>query len=404
MKRSISPRRSLRLPLFGAVVAVVVCIVLVGCDSNRPNSTEEPPQPPMLATQAQCEDVARAVDSLIRRQDTAALADLFDEAIFTKRVLYNVGLGRADMDSVQQLVRVVLSRVVMSWINANGNGSSFRYLRVNWNHGNPRAVFRLVGFGGEFEYVDLILCTNVDGSVRVCDQYAHYSGGLISSMCRRIVRSDAPGIAEQLLPDALTKRPKRWVDTLRSRFLHDEPVEVLRYYDSVPADQRDAWEVQSLRLRAAASLGDSLYQPVIAHAYSVFKEKPGYELLALRYFMTYGQHGNALAAVERVETAVGGDPYLNVTRGWIHALQHDNEAGQTYVQRYIAADSSVTFPFCLLFEIYLRAKQYGPATDCFAVLSRRAGPDNMEHWLDGSEFAAAYRASPAYRAYRQSGS
>lgn len=377
--------------------------MIVGCETRRPDSADGPGDPPMLANEAQCEAFARSLDTAMARGDSAALGAAIDDAILTDRILGNMKLNKSDRDSLRELVHGLVPALAAGWVRANSWGHSMRYLRTNWNDGSPRAIFRHVSFDGELEYVEFILCTDAEGRVRVCDQYNHYGDGLLSPVVQRYVRSATTGFTERLFRGLLRvdESQTRWADSLRPLLRRERNEEVLRSYDTIPAADRDRWNVQAIRLRAARALGDSLYKPAVAHAYALFKDTPGYELLAVWYFMAFEKYDSALTAIERVDASVGGDPYMDVMRGWIRALKQDYQAGRTYVSRYIASDSSATFPFSLLFSILLHEKQYGPATDCFAVLDRRMWPGFIDQWLNGLEYSEDYRRSPEYRAYRQ---
>ncbi len=385
------------------MVVVLACLMIVGCDTRRPDSADGPGDPPMLANEAQCEAFARGLDTSLVRGDSAALVAAIDDVTLTDRIVGNMNLNKSDRDSLRGLVNGLVPALVAGWVRANSWGSSMRYLRTNWNDGSPRAIFRHVTFAGELEYVEFILCTDTEGRVRVCDQYNHYGDGLLSPVVQRYVRSATTGFTERLFRGLLRvdESQTRWADSLRPLLRHERNEEVLRSYDTIPAADRDRWNVQAIRLRAAKALGDSLYKPALAYAYGLFKDKPGYELLALRYLRAFGKYDSALAAIERIEKSVGGDPYLDVERGWIHGLKEDLETGRKYVARYVAADSSVTFPYALLFDILIHMKQFGPATDCFAVLDRRMWPGFIDQWLNGLEYSEDYRRSPEYRAYRQ---
>ena len=99
-------------------------------------------------------------------------------------------------------------------------------------------------------------------------------------------------------------------------------------------------EVFLLRLRAAQAIDEAEYAATLDEYRKLFPKDPGLDLLSISYYTIKKDFKEALECIDRVESAVGGDPYLNVTRAALCDVQGKHDEAKRLAR--MAADLEPT--------------------------------------------------------------
>ena len=91
-----------------------------------------------------------------------------------------------------------------------------------------------------------------------------------------------------------------------------------------------------LRLRAAQAIDENEYAATLDEYRKLFPKDPGLDLLSISYYTTKKDFKQALECINRIESAVGGDPYLNVTRAALCDVQGKHDEAKRLARK--AAD------------------------------------------------------------------
>jgi predicted Zn-dependent protease len=89
-------------------------------------------------------------------------------------------------------------------------------------------------------------------------------------------------------------------------------------YQRLPEETKKQKSVMLAHVFASSKLGDDAYVKAIDEMRHLFPHDGGVDLMSIDAFSLKQKWPQALAAIDRVDGAVGGDPYLDVFRSNIH--------------------------------------------------------------------------------------
>ena len=284
-------------------------------------------------TEAQCLQFAQALELAVAEQDHQHLAVVFDwNARFDQAL---AGLGRSPRFRESMLAGfrrgIEKSGGVLYQLGISPeHGNRYELLRVRRERTGWEAVFRVQGADGSLNYHELRL--GLDGrAVCVTDMYGYATGELLSASLRRLALSAAAHEDRSPLDRALGRELLlvKHIDTYQAvlQSLRDGDSEgVLRAYRRLPTELQSDKILLVARLTAAGQLG--LQEEAEAAVETLAAEYPGDDclnLMAIDYYTAREEYEKALSAIGRVNSAVGGDPMLEVAAANVHLAAGDNE-------------------------------------------------------------------------------
>jgi len=226
-------------------------------------------------------------------------------------------------------------------------GLRYKPLRVRYKAGRPEVVSRVIfPVDGGVTYQELPLGRRADGAVLAVDLYRYSTGEYLSRSFRRFVLASLA----RTNPAVLTN-----LSVAEREFLHNletderlvecmnrgEYEEALAAFALLPTALQRERPTQLLHLRAAPKLGLHGWQKAIADARSLFPNDPAFDLQLMGNYNQLGKRDEALAAIDRLEKAVGGDPYLLTLRGNLHLQAGKLRLARQWIQNAISAEPSL---------------------------------------------------------------
>ncbi|MBX3413727.1 MAG: hypothetical protein KF708_13635 [Pirellulales bacterium] len=225
-----------------------------------------------------------------------------------------------------------------------GAGSTYKPLRVRYRAGRPELVCRLLfpGSGGvTYQFVPLI--RRVDGAVLAGDLYLFSSGEYISETFHRYVLSSLA----RTNPDALSRTSAKDREFVRHLETCERMVQginsgdhddLLAAYVLLPSTLQREKPIFLLKLRSAPKLGLHGWQKTIDEARSLFPGDPTFDLQLMGDYNKLGKRDEALAAIERLEKSIGGDPFLLLLRGNLYLQIAQLGLAQKWIDNAILAE------------------------------------------------------------------
>jgi hypothetical protein len=332
--------------------------------------------------EAECIAFAKAMEKEVAALDGAATLRRFDWAALLDRVT-------AGYDPNTDFVRKFRSGFLASRGEAGmevpviidnvRNGGSYTLLRIHERDGAKRALFRLLMPGRGVGYHDCVLARGKDGQPTIVDIDVLAAGETLSAQFRTLflaaAAEESKGFMEKLLTSE-SDLAKHYGDikTMQRLTREGRPDEALRVYRSLPASLRQSKMVLLHRLRAAQALGPGdEYATALADLRARYPNDPCTDLLSVDDCLLRKRYDEALAGVDRLDKAVGGDPYNDVLRGNIHYMKGDRDAAIRCLNRAIAAEPTLEDPYWSLVQLSLDEKKFDETARLLSRIEKTLG-------------------------------
>jgi tetratricopeptide (TPR) repeat protein len=283
-------------------------------------------------------------------------------------------------------------------------GGSYSLLRVTRRGEQHYAAFRLIGTQG-LNYHNLKLNKNNEGRIVASDLYALTSGELMSVTLRRTF---LPAFAERnksflqqlVKPDseyiASVGKWKQITDAFRDK---DYPT-VITTYHTLPKSVQKQKPLLIMRLLAAAQLQDKVeYAAAQADYKRLYPNDPGVDMLSLDALVNEQKFDEALAAIDRIDRAVGGDHHLDVTRAAVNVMAGNLDESERLSRQAIEHPQAVVDSHWQLIAVLLKAQKFEQLKQALLDVEHRFQVEfeDLQTLPDYAEFVK----SPQYQEWLQ---
>lgn len=256
--------------------------------------------------------------------------------------------------------RTGFGRAVMGAVEASGD---YRALRIHRDGGQIRVLFRLVSSNGALNYHDWVLGLARDGKTVAIDCYVFLIGEMYSQNLRRsfLPLAHKSGGARV---DTLSGPEKEFVAHFdqfaqMGRYLREKNWRLaLNTYKELPASVQESKPAMTMRLLATQSVSDAEYLATIDDFRKRYPNDPMIDLISVDAYILRKAYGQALESIDRVDKAIGGDPYLKVLRGNVLLREKKLDAARNMVQDAIAQDPQLLRGYYALIDISLARHDY----------------------------------------------
>ncbi|MBX7113232.1 MAG: hypothetical protein K1X64_02775 [Myxococcaceae bacterium] len=275
-------------------------------------------------------------------------------------------------------------------------GGRFRLMRIHEEGGQTRLLYRLLMPTGGLSYFDLV--TTPAG--KVVDAYIFTSGELLSETIRRLYLQTAAE-ASQGLFDKLKGKEQLFLKNLptltamQNANNDKQPAKALELYKGLPEPLRRDRLFLVARLQAAQAVSDDEYLKAIDELRAAFGNDPASDLMAIDGFFLKKKYDLAIEAINRLNTAVGGDAYLVFMRGsMLSATGKGADAKTTFIEAS-KMEPSLTEPYWALVEMSLNDKKFNETTQWLLAIERETNTRLKD--LKNEPTYAAFVKSPHYK-------
>lgn len=322
-----------------SIIGIVACFAL-GCDSGSPHTTAEAPvvPAPSLPSATTTDSVAGSISDeeakqfakrfleAIERDDAAALPALFNQDRMWALTLEGIESVRAS--KVPRPGKGAITHFLNTLIHEQHSvvvrGGSYDLLRIHDVDGQKRALFRIACDDG-VNYHDVILGKNADGSVRGIDIDVFAAGERSSASMRRLHLQFA---ADETTVGRLAGRERLYVTHFKeingilAGLRGGAPAEAIQIFRSLPRELQIDRHLMLFRIQATMLLqDDSEFALAVKDFRDCYPGEPCTDLMSIHYYLLRKKFEKALEAIDAVDKAVGGDPYLCRYKGEVLAGQ-----------------------------------------------------------------------------------
>jgi hypothetical protein len=232
----------------------------------------------------------------------------------------------------------------------------FRALRIHRQDGHQRALFRVLSSKNGVNYHDYILRRSVGGDVVATDYYVISLGEFMSQFLRRSVL--LPMLRHLGAASSLGLSPAE-----RDYVAHFEEIgkitkdlnnakwqAVLTACKRLPASVRASKFVLLIRLQASAASDEAEYLATIDEFRKQYPNDPTLDFISIDGYTVRKQFDKADECMQRVDRAVGCDPYLGVLRANMLVAQRKLEAARDLLQKAVAEEPTLMSAYYALVD------------------------------------------------------
>ena len=115
-------------------------------------------------------------------------------------------------------------------------------------------------------------------------------------------------------------------------------------------------------LQASSNKGNDAYGKALADFRAAHGREKGVDLILIDALLLQKQYAEALASIDRVDAALGGDPYLDVMRANVLLTSGDLEKAKAAARRAVERDPALPEAYWSLLSISLVQNDHAETT------------------------------------------
>jgi tetratricopeptide (TPR) repeat protein len=353
------------------VTAILFGSALGTCGCNRKTITERQDGDPAVqihfgaaVTGEEANTFADAVNKAVADRDARAFDDLFDWDAVLDRATDGIDVPAKIRASFLTTLRAGNRGLGKTVTALCSQGASYTLLRTRTEGDQGRALFRVLPPAGGVNYHEFLLARRPSGQIKGVDLQVFVTGELFSTTMRRLI---IPLVAQenQGFLDKLRGRENEFyrhisdIQRMGKARQDGQPSQALAIYRQLPASVRQDKTVQLIRLQAAQASGDDEeYLGAMEDFRASFPDDACMDLMCIDYYLLKKQYADALAGIDKVDKAVGGDPYLNLVRANANFESGKFAEAREAASKAIEDEPTMVEAYWSLVAISLREKKF----------------------------------------------
>ncbi|MBL4635421.1 MAG: hypothetical protein JKY56_16290 [Kofleriaceae bacterium] len=273
----------------------------LGCSKGL-DATEKLAKP----SAEEAETYGKKLEGALNACDLNIMGQLLDLGAMASEGIRTSKIPKKQQASALQTLITTMNGEILAQLCSKGEeGGLARFLRVRERQGTTTALVRLTSSEG-INYIEVSIGKRKDDVVVGNDIYMFLTGSSMVETLRTIFN------ALIQTGEATTSKFQRVSELLTSN-----PAAGVQSAQSLPAKIRDTKIVQIAIVQAASNLDEKIYTDSIANYQRLFPNDPSVDLVSIDGLFLNKKYDQAIAAIDRLEKGVGGDPYLNQMRAGI---------------------------------------------------------------------------------------
>jgi hypothetical protein len=363
--------------------------------------------PSIRVSEAEARQFAERFGDAVNRADTDGVAELFDWDEMGRRATDGIELSDAALKGFRQGLQGANANQLFRRITEQiEQGGSYDFLRVRIGRGGRRLLFRVTSAEGMLNYHDIVVYRAGSGELMAADLHVAATGELLSETFRRsllhIVAQENPTILQRLTgsqADYVKFLPQ--VSQLTTHIRENQYQEALADYDQLPASLQREKSILILRIAAAQNVSEAEYQAALKTLVEYHPNDASVGFYMIDAAQQGGDMEGALRAVNRLDKAVGGDPYLNVVRASLFVEKQDHTKARELLAKVEAWNPRLVQTQWVYVSIALAEQEFDEVVRRLRIVTDELGGGVAD--LTTIPEYAEFVKSPQYEAWMKSG-
>lgn len=288
------------------LAAVVLCAALTTsalAQATRPASMSQAVQ-----------SFAHDLESTMSKGDPSVLLKAFDRMAFANRALEGLPFSDKDKSDAATGLGSAVDGLAKAIQGAMQDDGQYKFLRVHTVNGELRATFRMTGASG-LNYHDICLRIDPGQTIRIQDMYVAVSGELLSRTMHRLMLPVAAN-ANRGMVDRMVGNESEYIkhiadiEKMSTAFREKDYPACHADYDSLPPGVKSEQSLMLYDTMSLAHIDDKQYMAAISRYEAAFPDSPSLNLMRLDSTFLASDWDGLIAACDKLDAQVGGDPYL----------------------------------------------------------------------------------------------
>lgn len=346
---------------------LLIALLNTGCAAKQKPVTKE-----------EALQLAREIEKSAVARDPNFIDNTIDlEALISNMNLKSNGLKKDARKGLKG--NMDLGKVI---INSLGETGTYQLLRQYEKDGTQHLLFRLYSVGG-INYHDMELI-HVKGKCRIADMYVYATGENISATMKDIFLK----VGEQAKGYSMDDPEVKWIrsmEKLRQYIVDQKYSEAQDLFNSVPASVRKVKAFQIANIQIASGLGPEYEAKAVAEYESLFPGDPSLPLILIDPYFSKKEYGKVIDCVNKLDSAVGGDPLLNYHRSICFNHLGDAEKSRELLTKLVKEMPDFDDAVMELVATWLELGEYEkakPYVDKIKADKSFAYPERLNDWLN----------------------
>jgi hypothetical protein len=360
---------------------VVALVVVSGCRRSVPPPTVSP------GTDAERTAFAQEMAAALAPCDPKAIDALIDFDTLGRLAVTGAPNARAVLAGLLEKARGVGFGAQLC--GAADQPTTIRQLGEWKRDGEVWPLYRSIGAG--VNYVAFRPGKDAKGKVRAVDMYSFMAGQESSAVMRDLIDTllERSASENSKLDQAMTK--------LRVATLAGKQDEARAILATMPAEVRAKKALMVQRVALSASLPPAEYQAALDEYAKLFPGDPSLDLIAVDGFWLRKDYPSSLAAIDRLDAVVGGDPYLDGLRAMLHDEAGDLDKALAAARSGVTREPELQPLWWFLLTVQLDRKEVAPALATIDELQTRFAVVMDEDAMRAEPKYGFLLASPAWK-------
>jgi len=244
-------------------------------------------------------------------------------------------------------------------------GGSYRLLKEYTKGGTKHLLFRAYGNKG-LNYYDYSLI-KVGDTIKASDVFIFTVDENFSSTVSTVAKTM---VASSDLKMSETERSVARLKELRDQKAYAAAKDV---YDKLDKPLKESKPVQVGYIDICHHLGDSLYEKSLEHFAESFPDAPSTYLMMIDLYYLKKDFAKGLTAVDKLDSIVGKDPFLDLFRGNFCKLSGKRDESLVCYERLYRTDPTLAINTRTLITTYAQAGRYDDGKKVIGEYKKTAG-------------------------------
>lgn len=269
--------------------------------------------PPL--SDAEAEAVVTRFVEAVRSRNFNLCKQLFNVERFYEQIADEVQLSGSERRGFVSAARIQPQLWDQIYPVTRMSGGEYVVLRPVRRGGELRVVVRMSSDQTGLNYHEFITRRNDKGEGEIADVFILTAGNTYGESIREIISAMLAGRNNSLLGrfGGGDKQAVENSQTLQRIKLLEKtaPQQALKEFDKLPPEMQRKKTLMIVRMQLASSAGSDEYARAFEAFRSAYPGDASLDLLSIDYYIDRQDNASALAAAQRLNTYVGGDPLLD---------------------------------------------------------------------------------------------